>query len=204
MTPLLQFLSSSMLTAALYDLIGHQAPRVSGKQVAPRHGDVTQNQKVLLIDIFVCVCLCVPGKGLECLDFFPFTWCLNSSNDPPLIFLRDRLFFSSLSSPIPSLLSIYCFVCSGESLPTPQQIRRPTSRQGKGQTMESFRFFFLWGRWRDTGRSDALEVVLGCDNVCRAASSYLTLKSDASVMRNFTRWDKINFIDPWRETRSFQ
>lgn len=48
-----------MLSAALYDLIGHQASRVNGKRVAPRQGDMTQNQKGLLIVIFMSLCVCV-------------------------------------------------------------------------------------------------------------------------------------------------
>lgn len=38
-------LSSILLTASLYDLIGHQASKLSVKWVSPRQGNVTQKQK---------------------------------------------------------------------------------------------------------------------------------------------------------------
>ena len=86
-------------------------------------------------------------------------------------------------------------------LPPPQQIKQASALQAGAGVKPCAASCVLWGRWRDTGRCGReRDVIMSA----WAASGYLMVQSNTGEMRKFTRRDKMNFIDPWRETGSFE
>lgn len=160
-----------MLTAAQYDRIGHQTSRVSGKQVAPRQGDLTQNQKGQLTEVFVCLCVFL----VKCCSV-SISFHVNGASTLLMLHPWCSLGTASLSylipPPRPLLLSIYCFVCSGESWFAHPPTNQASLASRQVQRSNNAELHILYeGRWRDTGRSDAAEAT----GMWRCLSSSLQL-----------------------------
>lgn len=118
----------------------------------------------------------VPGEEMLCLDYLLFTW-RESGPDAPVLFPEGLFlfFFSllpprlglpplSLSSPFSLLLCPPWEMLA--DLP-PQQMKQAAAPQGRcrGHEMQSLMFFTSTVEERGYGRA-ALEVTLGCGNVC--------------------------------------
>lgn len=164
----LQFLSSFLLTAVLYDLIGHQAPRVSVKSVGPRqeHSGLAPKETP---DRHVCVpVLC---ERLQGLDYVLFTRCLKSfrcAAADTLNGMSTFYFFFPLTFP-PYRHCCHLFPvqfialsASGKCWPThplPNKSSRRLPPLKAGAEVKQCRAsWFLWGMSRKTGRADAVEV----------------------------------------------